>query len=49
MVIARNTTELRYIDEYNNSSKLRFVINEVNYKIPLQKTLKQWVKKKNEK
>jgi len=46
MVIARNTTELRYIEEFQNSLKSRFIINEANYKIPLQKTLKKWMVKK---
>lgn len=47
MVIARNLTELKYLDEAINSKKQRWCIAHKsmfrNYEIPRQETLKKWI------
>ena len=41
MVIARNTTELRYFEEEKNYRKQRWIIHDLFYEVPKNKTLSE--------
>ncbi len=44
MVIARNLTELRYLEENKNYKKRRWIIYSPYYEVPKNKTLDEWLK-----